>query len=121
MLLGQKLLEDGEKYAQGFNFGPNAESVLTVADVAKKVVECYGKGKVLIGQKSDLHEAGLLMLNIEKAKEILGWTPSYNADEAIKETVNWYKRFYDTRDMFDFSINQIKNHEKNMLKINELV
>ena len=39
LLLGQKLLEEGRKYAEGFNFGPNEESVLTVADVAKRVVE----------------------------------------------------------------------------------
>ena len=39
LLLGQKLLEDGQKYADGFNFGPNEESVLTVAEVAKKVTE----------------------------------------------------------------------------------
>ena len=36
LLLGQKLLENGQEYADGFNFGPNEESVLTVAEVAKK-------------------------------------------------------------------------------------
>ena len=112
LLLGQKLLENGKKYAEGFNFGPNEDSVLTVADVSKKVTEFYGKGKVIIGEKSPLHEAGLLMLNIEKAENILGWTPAYSADKAIKETVEWYKHFYDKNtDMYDFSLNQIKAYE----------
>ena len=66
LLLGQKLLEEGQKYAQGFNFGPNEESVLTVAEVSQKVCEKYKKGKVIVGGKSPLHEANLLMLNIEK-------------------------------------------------------
>lgn len=111
LLLGQKLLESGEKFAQGFNFGPNPDSVLTVADVAKKVVQSYGKGEVIVNKKDDLHEAGLLMLNIEKAKEVLGWTPVYSADEAIQQTVEWYKRFYDEEEMTDFTAEQINDYE----------
>ena len=46
LLLGQKLIENGKKYAEGFNFGPNEESVLTVSEVSQKVCDYYGKGKV---------------------------------------------------------------------------
>lgn len=114
LLLGQRLLEDGHKYAEGFNFGPDEESVLTVSEVANKVVEFYGKGEVLVGEKSPLHEAGLLMLNIEKAKEILGWVPTLNTDSAIKETVDWYKHFYNKDcDMYDFTMKQISDFENN--------
>lgn len=115
LLLGEKLLQEGYKYAQGFNFGPNEESVLTVADVAQRVVNFYGKGEVVVHKKDDLHEANLLMLNIEKAAAVLGWRPTYNADEAIRETVEWYKRFYHGRqghEILDFTLNQIKNYEK---------
>ncbi|MBP3924562.1 CDP-glucose 4,6-dehydratase [bacterium] len=111
LLLGQKLLQEGRKYAQGFNFGPEESSVLTVADVAQKVVNAYGKGNVVVGEKSSLHEAGLLMLNIDKAFNILGWKPSYNADEAILKTVDWYKHFYAKDvDMLDFTLTQIKEY-----------
>ena len=113
LLLGQKLLEEGKKYADGFNFGPNEDSVLTVAEVSKKVCEYYGKGNVVVGKKSPLHEAGLLMLNIEKAKKVLGWTPTLTADEAIKNTVEWYKHFYSKDiDMYEFTMGQIKMFEK---------
>ena len=112
LLLGQKLLDEGKKYADGFNFGPDEDSVLTVAEVAKKVTEFYGKGNVIVGEKSPLHEAGLLMLNIEKAQKVLGWVPSYNADKAIEETVRWYKNFYNKNsDMYDFTMNQISEYE----------
>lgn len=112
LLLGQKLMEDGPKYADGFNFGPNEDSVLTVAEVAKRVTNFYGKGNVIIGDKSPLHEAGLLMLNIEKAKRILGWHPSYTANEAIQKTVEWYKHFYNQDiDMYEFTIRQIRDYE----------
>ena len=112
LLLGQKLLDEGKQYADGFNFGPNEDSVLTVAEVAKKVTEFYGKGNVVVGEKSPLHEAGLLMLNIEKAEKILGWTPTYNADDAIKNTVDWYKKFYSNQEnMLNFTIKQIEEYE----------
>ena len=115
LLLGQKLLEGGKKYAEGFNFGPNEDSVLRVAEVAEKACKYYGKGEVVIHKRDNLHEANLLMLNIEKAEKVLGWTPTYTADEAVKNTIEWYKHFYAKDvDMFDFTMNQIKEYEGNI-------
>lgn len=115
LLLGQKLLQEGNKYAEGFNFGPNEESVLRVAEVADKVCKFYGKGEVVIHKKDNLHEANLLMLNIEKAEKVLGWTPTYTADKAIEETVNWYKYFYEgKKDLYEFTVKQIKGYEESI-------
>ncbi len=115
LLLGQKLLEEGKKYAEGFNFGPDEESVLRVADVAAKVCKFYGRGEVVVHKKDNLHEANLLMLNIEKAEKVLGWTPTYKADKAIETTVEWYKNFYakDTN-IYDYTMSQIKNYEESI-------
>ena len=111
LLLGQKLLENGKKYAEGFNFGPDENNVLHVSDVAQRVVDFYGKGEVIVQKRDNLHEAGLLMLNIEKAKKVLGWTPSLTADEAVRETVEWYKAFYAGNiDMLKFTFVQIKEY-----------
>ena len=112
LLLGQKLLENGKQYAEAFNFGPTEESVLKVAEVAQKVCECYGKGEVIVHKKDDLHEANLLMLNVDKAKQVLGWIPTYTADEAIKKTIEWYKYFYQKDlDMYKFTMKQIDEFE----------
>ena len=112
LLLGQKLFEEGKKYADGFNFGPNEDSVLTVAEVAQMTCDAYGKGKVVVGEKSPLHEAGLLMLNIEKAENVLGWTPTLTVKEAIKNTIEWYKHFYaNDSDMYNFTLKQINQYE----------
>lgn len=115
LLLGEKLLEDGKIYAEGFNFGPNEDSVLKVADVAQKVIEFYGQGEVVIHKKDNLHEAGLLMLNIEKAKKVLNWSPVYTPNQAIEKTVEWYKHFYaNDTDMYYFTLNQISEYTKNI-------
>lgn len=115
LLLGEKLLEEGKKFAEGFNFGPNEDSVLRVAEVAQKVCEYYGKGEVVVHKRDDLHEANLLMLNIEKAEKVLGWTPTYTADEAVKKSVEWYKHFYSQdADMYDFTMKQIDEYSVKM-------
>ena len=111
LLLGQKLLEYGKQYADGFNFGPDEGSILKVADVAQKVVEFYGKGEVVVQKRDNLHEAGLLMLNIEKAAKVLGWHPSLTAYEAIQKTVEWYKNFYSSDiDIYNFTLKQIEDY-----------
>ena len=115
LLLGEKLLEEGKKFAEGFNFGPNEDSVLRVAEVAQKVCEYYGKGETVVYKRDDLHEANLLMLNIEKAEQVLGWIPTYTAEEAVKKSVEWYKHFYSQdADMYDFTMKQIKEYEESI-------
>lgn len=111
LLLGMKLYESGYKYAQGFNFGPEESSNLMVKDVVDSLIKYWGKGDVKIHKQDDLHEACLLTLNIEKAKKILGWSPVYNVDEAIKKTVKWYKKYYNSENLYDFTLSQIKEYE----------
>lgn len=115
LLLGEKLYTEGRKFAEGFNFGPNEDSVLKVSEVAQLVVKFYGEGEVVVHKRDNLHEANLLMLNIEKAADKLGWTPTYTAVQAVEKTVEWYKHFYskDT-DMYDFTVSQINNYEENI-------
>lgn len=117
LTLGEKLLTEGNKFAQGFNFGPEMNSVVKVIDVVKKLVQIYSKGEVVLNKTDNLHEANLLMLDISKAKRILKWKPRYNADNAIFETVEWYKHFYNNdTDMYEFTLEQIKKYESKILK-----
>ena len=112
LLLGHLLYTQGEKYAQSFNLGPEPSSVLTVAEVAKQVIAEYGKGTVKIHKRDNLHEANLLMLDITKAKTVLGWMPVYNAQQAIAHTVQWYKRFYQGQAMRAFTLEQIHQYQE---------
>lgn len=110
LLLGQKLLESGSKYAEGFNFGPENDSELTVGEVASQIIQEYGKGTINIHRKDNLHEANLLMLDITKAKTVLGWKPAYTAKEAISRTVSWYKQFYAGADAKELTERQIREY-----------
>ena len=46
MLLALRMWKEPIKYCEGWNFGPRAESISTVWDVATKVVENYGSGQL---------------------------------------------------------------------------
>jgi CDP-glucose 4,6-dehydratase len=57
-------------------------------------------------------------LNIDKALFYLDWKPTLNFLETSSFTSAWYKEFYQqkTENMFDFTINQIRDyieHAKN--------
>lgn len=111
LTLGEKLLEGKQEFADGFNFGPESNSVLTVKDIVKKIINYYGKGNVIIHPDTKFHEANLLMLDITKAKTKLDWHPKYNANEAIQKTVIWYKNFYtEEKNILNFTINQINEY-----------
>lgn len=110
LLLAQKLAEDPTKYCEGWNFGPTEDAVISVSDVAKKVVSIYGKGNII--DKSMIeqpHEATLLKLNINKAKSLLGWQPRLTIDETLDFTIDWYKKYKD-HDVYKICNDQIQHY-----------
>jgi CDP-glucose 4,6-dehydratase len=108
----ETLMAKGDTYCQGFNFGPSKESVLNVSEVVEKIINYWGQGEFTINKKDNLHEANLLMLDVQKAKDLLNWEPTYSAEDAIAKTIEWYKQFYENNDnMLEFTIGQIKEFE----------
>ncbi len=108
MLLAQRMWEHPTDYCEGWNFGPEADSVLTVWEVATKLLQCFGKGELKdISDPEALHEANLLMLNINKAKTRLGWKPRLDALQTIDLVADWYKKYL-YEDVYDLCINEIE-------------
>lgn len=111
MLLSKKMWESPTEYCEGWNFGPRAESISNVWEVAMKVTENYGSGTLRdLSDPNALHEAKLLMLDISKAKFKLGWEPRMNIDQTIKLTVDWYKEYLHHNNMYLFCCDQIKEY-----------
>ena len=95
MLLAQKMWEHPTEYCEGWNFGPETDSVSTVWEVATKLVQSFGKGELKdVSDPDALHEANLLMLDITKAKTRLGWKPRLDALQTIDLVADWYKRYH---------------------------
>lgn len=110
MFLAQKMWIEPTRYCEGWNFGPRAESISTVWDVATKVIENYGECELRdLSDPAALHEAKLLMLDISKAKFQLGWEPRMDINQTVELTVDWYKRYRDER-VYDVCVGQIKEY-----------
>lgn len=78
---------DGE----AFNFG--LEAPLSVLDVVAKVLAIAGRQDlepVILNEA--VHEIPRQHLDCSKAKDVLGWKAGHSIDEALTETVEWYRR-----------------------------
>jgi CDP-glucose 4,6-dehydratase len=94
LLLGAKLSAEPLTYGGAWNFGPYAEDNKTVGELVAAATAIWGEGQyVYPALTNQPHEAGLLKLDISKATSVLGWHPHYQAEQAITETINWYKTF----------------------------
>lgn len=109
LVLGAKMNEDPLKYNQAYNFGPIPEDRLTVEDLVKESIKVWGSGDYVVSRDPNKpHEAGLLRLEIKKAKRDLNWQPKYNSKKAIEETISWYLANHNNESARDFTTKQIK-------------
>lgn len=77
---------------QTFNFG--TEKPISVLDITNKIIEVMGsslKPEILGTAKGEIKEQ---TLSCEKARKLLNWKPAYSLEQGLKETVEWYKSFF---------------------------
>ncbi len=94
LVLGMRMAEDPVKHATSYNFGPDEDINLTVEELVIKSHQILGEGEYVFSDSlKQHHEANLLHLDVNKAKDELRWKPRLNAEQAIELTMNWYKEF----------------------------
>ena len=92
LVLAAALLRDPSAHEGSWNFGPPESSVHTVGDVVDLVIGHWGSGSVEVEPApTGMHEASLLSLNCDKARDGLGWTPRWDFPTTIGRTVEWYR------------------------------
>lgn len=92
--LAWNLLNEGERFAEPWNFGPIECEAVDVQSLVEKAIVLWGEGDWLdICSTQALPETGLLRLNWDKAANRLHWRPIYTWVEAIQQTVDWFKAF----------------------------
>ncbi|MEN6566127.1 MAG: CDP-glucose 4,6-dehydratase [Veillonellales bacterium] len=92
LMLAKKLYYEPNTYSGSWNFGPRVESIQTVHALVEKIICYWGQGEIQLDQSYGApHEANLLQLNCDKAHQILKWSPIWDFDRTIRETVRWYK------------------------------
>lgn len=101
----------GDKSKAGYyNIGPRDEDCINTGALADAFVKNWGDGAKWVNkaQANAPHEASFLKLDCSKVRATFGWEPVWHVDEAIRETVLWYKAWSQKNDMASFTENQIR-------------
>jgi len=119
--LATKMIQE-PKYSEAWNFGPPLDrEQFTVKMVLKAISAEWNIDESIIEENTDkeLHEDKFLNIDSSKAKNFLGLKSVYNLQEAIAETVTWYKHFTEQKnEIKNFSIEQIKNYTNHAKQLN---
>lgn len=108
LMLARALWTDGDRFADGWNFGPQQEDARPVGDVVDRLIARWGDGADAVrAPGSHPHEASFLRLDCSKARALLGWTPLVDLPTALDWTAEWYRAFYDGADAREVTLDQI--------------
>ena len=111
LILAAALVNDAERFNGAWNFGPDGDAARTVHGLAQAIVHTWGEGRIEVQSSgTDPHEAGLLHLNCDKARHVLGWKPQWGFDRTVQETVGWYRAVASGGEAPAVSAGQIKRY-----------
>ena len=114
LALGAELQQRGDKHGEAYNFGPQADQNHPVSMLIDEMARYWKNVRWNDVSRSheQLHEAGLLKLNCDKAFFDMQWLPTLKFEETVRMTVEWYKVYYQNQhaSMHDFTIQQIRQY-----------
>ncbi len=115
LLVGKKLHEEPKLNGEPFNFGPQADQNYTVEELIAEMQKTWsGAGVEPVNNKGQGEkEATLLKLCCDKALHLLGWKANLNFSEAVRFTMDWYRKYYEQKeDVFNITRSQIEEYMK---------
>ncbi len=111
--LAEKLYTDGTLYSGAWNVGPDTDEFIKVSDVIGMIKQLIPELNVTFGKSdNEMHEAKLLTLDSTKAREKLGFKSRWSIDEAVENTILWYKEQLAGSDMEKITDDMISRYFK---------
>ena len=93
LLLAQKLYKsDDVELQSAFNFGPGSNSIRAVRDLVEEGLKHWPGRWDNLAQNDAPHETELLKLTSAKARSLLEWKPRWVFEQAVRYTIDWYRR-----------------------------
>jgi CDP-glucose 4,6-dehydratase len=112
LVLAERLFEDGQKFASGWNFGPVDSDVMPVSWIADEAVRLWGgRASWELDSAAHPHEAHALKLDASKAGVYLDWHPHLPLKQALAWIVEWYQAFREGADLRAITLKQIEQYE----------
>jgi CDP-glucose 4,6-dehydratase len=86
-------LDSEDVDGEAFNFGPQEQNGVENGVLATKICELWGSGITWQSGPLRYEPFEKQALSWEKARQRLAWRPIYTLDQALRDTVRWYKRW----------------------------
>ena len=116
LVLAERLYNDGQIFAEAWNFGPNDQDVQTVQWIVEKMtLDWNHQENSKIESTAQPHEANYLKLDISKAKNKLGWEPSWDLAIAIEKIIKWHQSWLSGVNTQALCIEQIKEFQNEVI------
>jgi CDP-glucose 4,6-dehydratase len=111
LTLAQRLHEQGQAYAEGWNFGPADDDARPVGQVVQRLAAQWGEGAHWRQDPAaQPHEAQLLKLDCSKARQRLRWQPRWGLDETLRRIVAWHRAWLGGADMREHCLQEINDY-----------
>lgn len=115
LLLAENMWDEPTKFAEGWNFGPFEKDAKSVEWIVNYLVTHWGDGAAWEKDGGEHpHEATYLKLDIAKAQGELKWQPCWQLEQGLDVLIAWYQAWTRQENMFDVTMQQIKQYEHNL-------
>jgi CDP-glucose 4,6-dehydratase len=102
-------------FAGAWNFGPREEDAQPVRWVVEQLAATWGEGTAWeLDTREQPHEAHCLKLDVSKAYAKLHWRPQWALEQALGQTVQWYRHHSKGGDMRSLTLEQIAAYQSSM-------
>ena len=111
LLLAERLMLQGARFSEGWNFGPTADDSKPVRWILERLAaRCPGARWTADGGPHRT-EAHRLRLDSSKAATRLGWAPRWDIGTALDRTLEWHRCWRAGSDMNAVCLTQIDAYE----------
>lgn len=113
LTLLEKSYEGGQRFGEGWNFGPESSDTRPVSWIVETLAGLWGRDATWkIDPAGQPHEARYLKLDCSKARSLLGWQPKMTLREGLEQVVGWFRAYQDKQDMRDYTLGEIADYEQ---------
>ena len=109
LILAERLYENGNEFAEAWNFGPDDTDAKPVSWIADQLCQFCPSVSWETDSSTQPHESGLLKLDSSKAKSKLDWTPRWTLNTAIHKTLEWHQAWKQNENMAHLTSLQIRS------------
>ena len=108
----EQVWENPSDFSGGWNFGPdpdNFKNVFNIVDLANQLWNDNSNFKIM--EDKYFKESKILILDNKKMKKLLNINPKLDIENALRLTIDWYKKYYTGENIIQAIDQQLNDYE----------